>query len=205
MPQLFSKLAQNLQDLEKTIGQYEDVIRKCRMLFLKKARDYGTSWKILRMPSVTDQIFIKAERIRSLQETGINKVGEDIEGEFIGIVNYCVIALLLWQAFKSGVKLAPAKSVNEDKIAQEYDQAVKQAFDTMMNKNHDYGEAWRSMRISSMTDLILMKIFRLKQIEDHGGATIVSEGPDANYIDMLNYAVFCLIKISEAETINNPE
>ena len=205
MPMLFSKLALNLRNLEKTIGQYEAVIKTCKMLFLKKARDYGTSWKILRMPSVTDQIFIKAERIRSLQETGVNKVGEDIEGEFIGIVNYCVIALLLWQAYKLGKKLVPAKSIDASKISQEYDQTIKTAFDTMMNKNHDYGEAWRNMRISSMTDLILMKIFRLKQIEDHDGSTLVSEGPDANYIDMLNYAVFCLIKISEAETINNPE
>ncbi|MEM6766022.1 MAG: DUF1599 domain-containing protein [Bacteroidota bacterium] len=178
--------------MEKTIQQYQSIIQRAKGIFLQKSLDYGTSWRILRMPSLTDQIFIKAERIRNLQESGENKVGESQESEFLGIINYCVIALMLLD-----------KKQNEEELEQEgmlaalYDTYVDKAFKTMKEKNHDYGEAWRSMRISSITDLILMKILRLKRIEDNAGKTLISEGADANYIDMLNYAVFCLIKFSE--------
>ena len=184
--------------VEKTRVQYPAVIERCRSLFLAKAKDYGTSWTILRMPSITDQIFIKAERIRSIQEKQVNKVGESIEGEFIGIINYCVIALILWKLRESDEREKNAALAGMGKLADLYEEQVDQAFSTLEKKNHDYGEAWRKMRISSMTDLILMKIMRLKQMEDNQGMVEVSEGPDANYIDMLNYAVFCLILMEEA-------
>ena len=184
--------------MSNTDQQYQSIINKCRSLFINKARDYGTSWSILRMPSVTDQIYIKAERIRSIQESKVNKVGESIEGEFIAIVNYCTIALILLEINSlDGSKREEAIDAL-DKVEKLYDEKVNQAFDTMRKKNHDYGEAWRKMRVSSITDLILMKIERLKQIEDNEGKLRVSEGPDANYIDMLNYAVFSLIKMEES-------
>lgn len=159
--------------------------------------DYGPSWQILRMPSVTDQILIKAERIRSIQESGVNKVGESIEGEFIAILNYCVIAMMLAEMpdLPSAEKEARLKQAAS--LQSWYDQKITLAFETMQAKNHDYGEAWRKMRVSSITDLILMKIFRLKQIEDNQGKLLVSEGVDANYIDMLNYAIFSLIRLEE--------
>ncbi|MEL6670826.1 MAG: DUF1599 domain-containing protein [Bacteroidota bacterium] len=183
--------------MEKTRTQYPVVIDRCKSLFLAKAQDYGTSWTILRMPSVTDQIFIKAERIRSIQEKQVNKVGESIEGEFIAIVNYCVIALILWDMRELTIAEKEAGLQPISTLEAAYDKQIQAAFDTMEKKNHDYGEAWRSMRVSSMTDLILMKIMRLKQMEDNQGQVKVSEGPDANYIDMLNYAVFCLILMGE--------
>lgn len=170
----------------KTLEQYEKIISDCKALFLQKAKDYGTSWTILRLPSATDQIAIKAYRIRSLQEKQSNLVGDSIESEFVGIINYCVIALMLLRLQESG----------EDYIHNLglfYDNQVHKAKDVMSAKNHDYGEAWRKMRVESITDLILMKILRIKQIEDNNGETIVSENIDANYIDILNYAVFCLI------------
>ena len=172
---------------------------RCRALFLAKARDYGTAWTILRMPSVTDQIYIKAGRIRSIQESGVNRVGDSIEDEFVGIVNYCIIALMLleMQEQKEGTRLIEGAEA----LASFYDKQVTWAREVMEQKNHDYGEAWRQMRISSITDLILMKIHRLKQIEDNEGKTEVSEGVAANYIDMLNYAAFCLIKL----TVNNEQ
>lgn len=169
------------------------VIDQCRQLFLAKARDYGTAWTILRMPSVTDQIYIKAERIRSIQETQENHVGDSVEGEFVGIVNYCAIALMLLHLQEGN---GASRLEDDASLAIFYDEQVNLARETMIRKNHDYGEAWRNMRISSITDLILMKIFRLKQIEDRKGKTEVSEGVAANYIDMLNYAVFCLIKMN---------
>ncbi|MFK7925396.1 MAG: DUF1599 domain-containing protein [Bacteroidia bacterium] len=184
--------------MEKTARQYHEVIATCRTLFLKKAADYGPSWTILRLPSVTDQILIKAERIRSLQETGINKVGEDEHGEFIAIVNYCVIALILFKNQAVTRQDLNLQMADIETLSVAYEQNVQWAFETMERKNHDYGEAWRKMRISSITDLILMKINRLKQMEDNDGAVQVSEGVDANYIDMLNYAVFVLIKMAEA-------
>jgi len=181
--------------MNQTQQQYEAVITRCKSLFLKKAQDYGTSWRILRMPSITDQIYIKAERIRSIQESGENKVGDSIEGEFIGIINYCVIALILWRFQGEDEHEMEAKVSNLADLETLYDEQVTMAYEIMEKKNHDYGEAWRKMRISSITDLILMKIFRLKKIEDNKGELLVSEGADANYVDMLNYAVFSLIKM----------
>ena len=151
--------------------------------------DYGTAWRILRSTSLTDQIYIKAQRIRSLEEKGISKVGEGIKPEFIGIINYCIMGLIQ-------LELGPSdKEMSNDKTQVLYDTYFEKAKTLMMAKNHDYGEAWRNMRISSYTDLILMKLKRTKQIEDNQGKTIISEGIDANYLDMINYAVFAMIKI----------
>lgn len=186
--------------MKKTKQQYFSVIKGCKSIFLQKAHDYGTSWKILRMPSITDQVLIKAERIRSLQETGKNLVGDSMEGEFMAIVNYCVIALMQLRFYQSDQRPRPELNVNVQQLEAAYDQHIQEVFELLERKNHDYGEAWRTMRISSMTDLILMKVFRLKQIEDHQGSTLVSEGASGNYMDMLNYAVFCLIKLQEAKT-----
>ncbi|HSZ25952.1 MAG TPA: DUF1599 domain-containing protein [Cytophagaceae bacterium] len=174
----------------QTTVEYNHVINICRTLFLNKTRDYGTAWRILRLPSITDQIYIKAQRIRSIQEKGKQKVEEDISFEFIGIVNYCIIAMMQQEMEGSDNMELPI-----ERVEILYDQFVKETFDLLMNKNHDYGEAWREMRITSITDIILMKIFRTKQIEDNQGKTIVSEGVKANYQDMLNYAIFCLIKM----------
>ncbi|MEL6628200.1 MAG: DUF1599 domain-containing protein [Bacteroidota bacterium] len=182
--------------MNQTQQQYEAVIARCKSLFLKKAQDYGTSWRILRMPSITDQIYIKAERIRSIQESGENKVGDSIEGEFMGIINYCAIALILWKFQGKDEQEIEAKVSNLADLETLYDEQVTMSYEVMEKKNHDYGEAWRKMRISSITDLILMKIFRLKKIEDNKGELLVSEGVDANYVDMLNYAVFSLIKMN---------
>ncbi len=174
--------------MNKTNTEYTNVINVCRELFLKKTIDYGTAWRILRPSSLTDQLFIKAQRIRTIQETGENKVGENIEDEFVAIVNYCLMAIIQI-CEKDLVDLELPK----EQARSLYDSYAEKAFELMKQKNHDYGEAWRDMRISSLTDLILQKIFRVKQIEDNNGATIVSEGIDANYYDMLNYAVFALI------------
>lgn len=153
-------------------------------------KDYGTAWRNLRLRSVTDQIFIKAQRIRSIEEKGTQKVGDDIRGEYIGIINYCIIGLIqLELAADSRLDLPYAE------VEKLYDKYVSQTKQLMEDKNHDYGEAWRDMRVSSLTDLILMKIFRVKQIEDNQGQTIISEGVDANYMDMLNYSVFALIRL----------
>jgi Nucleotide modification associated domain 1 len=169
--------------------EYRQVISFCKALFDKKNKDYGTSWRILRLPSLTDQIFIKAQRIRSIQEKGQQKIQDGIEGEFIGIINYCIIALI-----QKSLENSQQQEFSAEEIGTFYDQQVDATLELLLNKNHDYGEAWRDMRIESMTDLILMKIFRTKQIEDNLGFTLVSEGVEANYQDMLNYAVFCLIK-----------
>ncbi len=174
----------------QTTHEYNQVINVCRTLFINKTKDYGTAWRILRLPSITDQIYIKAQRIRSIQDKGKQKVEEDISSEFIGIINYCIIAMMQQEMQDSDkMELEPAK------VTLLYDQFIKETIDLLMNKNHDYGEAWREMRITSITDIILMKIFRVKQIEDNEGKTVVSEGVKANYQDMLNYAVFCLIKM----------
>lgn len=175
--------------MEKTDQQYDQIISICRNIFLKKMKDYGTAWRILRPVSVTDQIYIKANRIRSIEEKGISKVGEGIKPEFIGIINYAIMGLIQLKLGSSGEELP------QEKTQTLYDNYFEQAKILMMAKNHDYGEAWRNMRISSYTDLILMKIKRTKQIEDNRGQTIISEGIDANYLDMINYAVFALIKI----------
>jgi hypothetical protein len=176
--------------MHNTKEQYTNVIKKSRDIFEKKTKDYGTAWRILRPSSLTDQIFIKAQRIRTLQETGTNKVGESIDDEFIAIINYCVMALI---QLEKGDELALELSVKD--VLKLYDNYINQATELMIKKNHDYGEAWRDMRVSSLTDLILMKLLRTKQIEDNKGKTLISEGIDANYNDMLNYAVFALIHL----------
>jgi len=175
-----------------TSQQYDEVIAKCTDIFSKKTKDYGTAWRILRTSSLTDQIFIKANRIRTIQETGESKVGEGIEPEFIGIINYCVMAIIQLE-LKDDKRL----ELESDETVAFYNQFTKEAKELMERKNHDYGEAWRDMRVSSLTDLILMKILRVKQIEDNDGATLISEGIDANYYDMINYAIFAMILISE--------
>ena len=177
--------------MNQTEAQYRQIIDRCRDLFLKKNHDYGTAWRILRIPSITDQLFIKAKRIRTLQETGVNKVGEGIEPEFIGIINYCVMALIQMQLSDDSRMDIPT-----DELETLYDEQVNRVMTLLFAKNHDYGEAWREMRVSSMTDIILMKLLRTKQIEDKQGQTLVSEGVEANYMDMINYAVFCLIKLA---------
>lgn len=161
----------------------------CKTLFEKKTRDYGTAWRILRLPSITDQIFIKAQRIRSIQEKGVQKVGDPVKDEFVGIINYCIIALIQMELEGSG-----NMEMRFEELEALYDRAAKETFDLLQDKNHDYGEAWRDMRITSITDIILMKLLRVKQIEDNSGKTIVSEGIRANYQDMINYSVFALIK-----------
>ena len=171
--------------------QFDTVVSKCTEIFKKKSIDYGTAWRILRSSSLTDQIFIKANRIRTLQETGSSKVNEGIEPEFIGIVNYCVMALIQLELKKDNRLELPS-----DEVIKLYQEKILDAKNLMMAKNHDYGEAWRDMRVSSLTDLILMKILRVKQIEDNKGKTIISEGIDANYSDMLNYSVFALIHLN---------
>ncbi|WP_310557814.1 DUF1599 domain-containing protein [Flavobacterium sp.] len=171
-----------------TSQQYDSVIAICRSLFINKMKDYGSAWRILRLPSLTDQIFIKTQRIRSLQENEVQKIVDDETGEFIGIINYSIMALI---QLELGVVEKP--DINPEKAIELYDAKVKWTKDLMEDKNHDYGEAWREMRVSSLTDLILQKLLRVKQIEDNKGKTLVSEGIDANYQDMINYAVFALI------------
>jgi len=180
--------------MQDTSKQYDAVIKTCRDLFIKKMKDYGSAWRILRLPSLTDQVFIKAQRIRGLQQNKVQKVNEGQESEFIGIINYCVMALI---QLDMGVVEQPDLSLDE--ATKLYDEKVTIAKQLMMDKNHDYGEAWRDMRVSSLTDLILQKLLRVKQIEDNQGKTLVSEGIDANYQDMVNYAVFALIHLSESK------
>ena len=179
--------------MKDTSKEYDAVINVCKGLFIKKTRDYGTAWRILRIESITDQIFIKAQRIRTLEEKKVSKVGEDITGEYIGIVNYCVIAMMQLDSTEDTPYELSVEHVNGM-----FDAKVKETKDLMFAKNHDYGEAWRDMRISSLTDLILMKLLRVKQIEDNKGETLASEGVKANYQDMLNYSVFALIKLGVA-------
>ena len=173
-----------------TSQEFDSVIAVCKSLFLKKTKDYGTAWRILRLSSITDQLFIKAQRIRTLEEKKISKVGEGIIPEYIGIINYCVIAMM-----QGDMKENDPNELDTDLVERLFDEKVLETKELMLAKNHDYGEAWRDMRVSSLTDLILMKIFRVKQIEDNLGATEVSEGVNANYQDMLNYAVFALIRL----------
>jgi hypothetical protein len=178
--------------MQETSKQYDAAIHTCRSLFIKKMTDYGSAWRILRLPSLTDQIFIKAQRIRSLQQNETRKVDEGEVSEFIGIINYCVMALI---QLEKGVVEQPDLTTEE--ATKLYDEKVAITKKLMEDKNHDYGEAWRDMRVSSLTDLILQKLLRVKQIEDNAGKTIVSEGIDANYQDMVNYAVFALIHLKE--------
>ncbi len=178
--------------MEKTSQQFDSVISTCQKLFKNKMLDYGAAWRILRLPSLTDQIYIKANRIRTIQEKGEQKVQENIDGEFIAIINYSIMSLI---QLEKGVAEQP--DLNTEEAVNLYDQKAGEAKSLMLNKNHDYGEVWRDMRISSITDLILQKILRIKQIEDNKGKTLVSEGLDANYYDILNYAVFALILLQE--------
>jgi hypothetical protein len=178
--------------MQNTSKQYDDIISSCRDLFNSKMIDYGSAWRILRLPSLTDQIFIKAQRIRGLQQNDVRKVDEDEVSEFMGIINYCIMALI---QLDKGVVEQPDLSVEE--ASKLYNEKVAVAQQLMQDKNHDYGEAWRDMRVSSLTDLILQKLLRVKQIEDNAGKTIVSEGIDANYQDMINYAVFALIHLND--------
>jgi len=177
-----------------TSKQYDEITQECRNLFIDKMNDYGSAWRILRLPSLTDQIFIKAQRIRQLQENITRKVDEDEKSEFIGIINYSVMALI---QLEKGIAEQP--DLNSSEATELYNKHLAITKQLMENKNHDYGEAWREMRVSSLTDLILQKLLRVKQIEDNKGKTLVSEGIDANYQDMINYAVFALILMSEEE------
>ncbi len=170
---------------------FDKAISRCREIFEKKTHDYGTAWRILRPISITDQIFIKAQRIRSIEEKKENKVGESIENEFIGIVNYCIIALIQIE-----LDTSDDMEMDEKRVMNLFDSKAEDCKNLMVTKNHDYGEAWRDMRVSTYTDLILMKILRTKQIEDKGGKTLISEGIDANFSDMLNYAIFAIIRIN---------
>lgn len=179
----------------KTSNEYKQVIARCKELFRKKTLDYGPAWRILRVSSITDQIFIKAQRIRSIQEKGSQKVDDPIEDEFVGIINYCLIALI-----QLSLKDEDRIEIPFEKLELLYDQWASATKALLENKNHDYGEAWRDMRVSSMTDIILMKLYRVKQIEDNQGKTLVSEGIEANYQDMINYSVFCLIKLGYSES-----
>lgn len=175
-----------------TSSEYDAIIGVCRKLFIKKTNDYGSAWRILRMTSITDQIFIKAQRIRTIEDNKASKVDEDISSEYIGIVNYCIIAMMQLDLANDSRNEIPS-----DEVAMYFDKAVIETKELMSAKNHDYGEAWRDMRVSSLTDLILMKILRVKQIENNSGLTLASEGVRANYQDMLNYSVFALIKIGK--------
>ncbi|MCE2496830.1 MAG: DUF1599 domain-containing protein [Flavobacteriales bacterium] len=179
--------------MSKTGAQYDSVIAECRDLYTKKGKDYGTAWRILRLPSLTDQIFIKAQRIRSIEDKGTQKVADDIRGEFIGILNYSLMALI-----QMDKDVAEQPDMGVEQAVAAFDEQANKAKVLMMAKNHDYGEAWRDMRVSSFTDLILQKLLRIKQIEDNSGLTLVSEGIDANYYDIVNYSVFALIKLNEA-------
>ena len=178
--------------MERTTQQFENVIKLCRDVFAKKMKDYGFAWRILRTPSLTDQIYIKANRIRSIESKGMSKVDEGNVPEFIGIINYSVMALIQLE-----MGIAEEDDLDEKTGIELYNKYIYAARDLMFNKNHDYDEAWRNMRVSSLTDIILMKLLRVKQIEDNDGLTVVSEGLDANYFDIINYAVFALILLQE--------
>src|SRR5690625_2667343 len=180
--------------MEKTLNQFQSIFSECKDLFNNKLKDYGPAWRILRLPSLTDQIYIKAARIRSLQELKEQKVDEGQESEFIGIINYSIIALI-----QLDLGIADKLDISNEKALELFEEKSNLAIDLLKRKNHDYGEAWRDMRVSSITDLILQKILRVKQIEDNQGELIVSEGLDANYLDMINYSVFALILMRENE------
>lgn len=183
--------------MQKTLQQFDSIITRCRSLFINKMSDYGSSWRILRLPSLTDQIFIKAQRIRMMQENGVRKIDEDEIPEFIGIINYAIMTLI---QLEKGVADQPDLDVNT--ATSLFDDKVKETKTLLENKNHDYGEAWREMRVSSLTDMILQKLLRVKQIENNKGKTIVSEGIEANYQDIINYAIFALILIEEKKENN---
>ena len=173
-------------------------MNRCRDLFEKKTRDYGTSWRVLRLPSLTDQIFIKANRIRSVEESGENRVGEGVESEFVAMVNYAVMALIQAEVESGKLKVESEDPMELplEEAMRLYDKHLNATLELMLAKNHDYGEAWRQMRVSSMVDLILMKLRRIKQIEDNDGKTLVSEGVEGGYMDIVNYSLFCLVRLN---------
>ncbi|MFG6425218.1 DUF1599 domain-containing protein [Lepagella muris] len=181
----------NIKSKHDTSKEFAAMTALCRDIFIKKMSDYGMSWRVMRPSSLTDQIYIKARRIRSIEEKGMAsaRVNEGIEPEFIGIVNYCAIALIQ-------LRIGPGDYISQEKATELYDKAISDSTSLMLNKNHDYDEAWRHMRVSSFTDIILQKLLRTREIEDHNGQTIISEGVDANYMDMINYAMFALIKLN---------
>ncbi len=176
----------------KTEQAFEKVIAHCRKIFEKKLEDYGPAWRILRPQSLTDQLYIKANRIRTIELTGKAEINEDISSEFVGLINYSIIALIQLE-----LGFADKVDIDNKKALELYDKFANRAKQLMIKKNHDYGEAWKLMRVSSLTDLILMKIFRIKQIEDNQGQTVISEGVENNYYDIINYSVFALIKLNE--------
>ncbi len=182
--------------MEQSLNQYDAVIARCRELFFRKNRDYGTAWRVLRLSSLTDQIYIKASRIRNIEESGIQKVSVNVEDEYVGIINYCLMALIQHHLHQDDRQDIPT-----DELSMLYDQFSQETRDLFQLKNHDYGEIWRDMRISSYTDLILMKILRIKQIEDNKGELVASEGVNANYMDIINYCVFALIRTDEQKLI----
>lgn len=177
---------------QQTVGQYARIIGECKEVFRKKTEDYGTAWRVLRLPSITDQILIKAQRIRSIQEKGTHKVEDNTSQEFLGIINYCIIAMLQLSLSEEETMELPYS-----RLEPLYDEIAEETLELLQNKNHDYDEAWREMRVSSITDIILMKLLRVKQIEDNQGKTLISEGVRANYQDMINYSVFALIKLED--------
>src|SRR5215210_8010844 len=179
--------------MQTTSTQYDAAIKQCKDIFLKKMKDYGTAWRNLRPTSLTDQIFIKAQRIKSIESKGTQKIEDGIKGEYIGIINYCIISLIQLE-----LENDPRVDLPYDEVEGLFNKYATSTKKLMEDKNHDYGEAWRDMRLSSLTDLILMKIFRVKQIEDNKGKTIISEGVDANYMDMINYAVFAMIRLANS-------
>jgi hypothetical protein len=182
--------------ISQTHQEYIQVVNRCKDTFVKKTKDYGTAWRVLRLPSITDQIFIKAQRIRSIQEKGKQLVEDDVRDEFVGIINYCVIALMQLRLQDSN-----ELTLSAEEVERMYSEQIEENLQLLNAKNHDYGEAWRDMRVSSITDIILMKLYRTKQIEDNQGQTLISEGVEANYRDMINYAVFALIKLGFAEAV----
>ncbi len=184
---IFEKINNNLR--RSTINDYKKVIDICKDIYLKKSKDYGSAWRILRVPSLTDQIFIKAQRIRSIQNKKKMRVDEKIDNEFIGIINYCIMAIIQMEYDNDEIEIP------YEKLEELYDTHSNEIMKLLSDKNHDYDEAWKEMRVSSMTDIILMKLYRTKQIEDNKGKTLISEGIKANYQDIVNYAVFCLIKL----------
>lgn len=177
--------------VNNTVDEYKQVIKVCKELFEKKTIDYGTAWRVLRLPSITDQIFIKAQRVRTIQEKGKMKVDEGYQDEFIGIINYCIMAII-----QISLQNDDQLEMSYSELEPLYDEIVDDTMGLLSNKNHDYDEAWRDMRVSSITDIILMKLLRIKQIEDNEGKTLVSEGVKANYQDIINYSVFALLKLN---------
>ncbi len=192
--------------MTRTELEYDAVVEKCKRLFMLKAVDYGLSWRVLRPESVTDQIYIKLKRIRTIEEKGERRVPDDLETEWVGVANYCVVALMLLSAGADDDAFAQAQTApNIQVLGAEYDRVVSEIKRVMRDKNHDYGEAWRDMRPESYTDLALVKILRVKAIEAKGGQTLISEGVEPNYRDVFNYAVFALIRIEEGESVPDVE